>query len=329
MGDLLIERPRGDRPTFVRAARSVRILTGGRVSRRSRHGSDDGPQRRGPTRAESRRERSSEYREGPLPVDAVQAIGLTKVYRRGRQEMHALDGVTVSIQRGRFTAIMGPSGSGKSTLLHCLAGLDTPTSGQVLLGATDLTRLSEGRLTRLRRDRVGVIFQSYNLLPQLTVRQNIMLPVEVAGRQVDHTWFDTVLGVLDLGDLLRQRPEQLSGGQQQRVAVARALLPRPDVVFADEPTGALDGPTAREMLRFLRASVEHLGQTVVMVTHDPLAAEHTDRVLLLNEGRVVGQILDPTAHLVLDVLADLNGALVTVAAPGRHGVPAPRSARHA
>ena len=219
--------------------------------------------------------------------------------------MTALDGVTLDVARGRFTAIMGASGSGKSTLLHCLAGLDKPTRGKVLLGTTDLTRVSERKLTRLRRDRIGFVFQSYDLLPQLTVRQNILLPIEVAGAKVDPPWLDTVLEALELGDLLRQLPSQLSGGEQQRVAVARAVLPRPDVVLADEPTGALDAGTTREMVGFLRASVDHLGQTVVMVTHDPLAAQHTDRAVILHEGRLVGEVAQPTAHGVLDALAAL------------------------
>ncbi len=257
---------------------------------------------------------SSEPLSEPVRDPVVGGIDLVKVYGRGPREVRALDGISVAMERSRFTAIMGPSGSGKSTLMHCLAGLDLPTSGRVLLGPTDLTQCSERKLTKLRRGRVGVVFQSSNLLPQLTVRQNIVLPVEVAGNRVDRSWLDTVLEVLDLGAVLRQRPAQLSGGQQQRVAVARALLPRPDVVFADEPTGALDAGTAREMLRFLRASVDDLGQTVVMVTHDPLAAQHTDRALMLHEGRLVYQLLQPTAHGVLDALASLDVA----APPAEH-----------
>jgi putative ABC transport system ATP-binding protein len=240
--------------------------------------------------------------EGP----GVQTIDLVKDYGTGSGAVRALAGITVSAERNRFTAIMGPSGSGKSTLLHCMAGLDAPTSGRVLIGATDLTQLPEKKLTKLRRDRVGFVFQSYALLPQLTVRQNITLPLEVAGRQVDDQWLKTVVEALDLGRLLKQRPTRLSGGQQQRVAMARALLPRPDVVFADEPTGALDAPTAREMLQFLRTSVRELGQTVVMVTHDPLAAEHTDHVLLLHRGSLAAQIANPTAPVVLDALTVLD-----------------------
>jgi putative ABC transport system ATP-binding protein len=268
------------------------------------------PERLREQRREERHEqRREELRPAPPPTisDAVlQTTDLVKVHGQGSRAVTALGGITMDLERGRFTAIMGPSGSGKSTLLHCLAGLDSPTSGQVMLGPTDLTRMSERKLTRLRRDRIGFVFQSYDLLPQLTVRQNIVLPVEVAGGKLDRAWLDTVLEALDLGSVLRQLPAQLSGGQQQRVAVARAVLARPDVVLADEPTGALDAGTTREMLGFLRASVDHLGQTVVMVTHDPLAAQHTDRAVMLHDGRLAGEMQSPTAHGVLDALAALD-----------------------
>ncbi|WP_308257604.1 ABC transporter ATP-binding protein, partial [Pseudonocardia lacus] len=236
----------------------------------------------------------------------VRTIDLVKDYGSGPGAVRALAGLTVSAERNRFTAIMGPSGSGKSTLLHCMAGLDAPTSGRVLLGPTDLTQLPEKKLTKLRRERVGFVFQSYALLPQLSVKQNITLPLEVAGRKIDGAWLKTIVEALDLGKVLKQRPTRLSGGQQQRVAMARALLPRPDVVFADEPTGALDASTAREMLQFLRTSVHQLGQTIVMVTHDPLAAEHTDHVLLLHQGALAAQIANPTAPVVLEALTVLD-----------------------
>ena len=246
-------------------------------------------------------------RRPPAPIrDAVlSTVDLVKVYGQGPRPVLALDQVTMDVERRRFTAIMGASGSGKSTLLHCLAGLDSPTRGKVLLGATELSAVGERKLTKLRRDRIGFVFQAYDLLPQLTARQNIVLPVEVAGGKLDGKWLDTVVEALELGDLLRHLPAQLSGGEQQRVAVARAVLTRPDVVLADEPTGALDAGTAREMIGFLRASVDHLGQTVVMVTHDPLAAQHTDRALILHEGRLAGEVSSPSAHGVLDALAAL------------------------
>src|SRR5215471_1080825 len=201
---------------------------------------------------------------------AVRVADLVKVYGAGEAAVRALDGISVEFESGRFTAIMGPSGSGKSTLMHCAAGLDTVTSGTVVLGDTTLTGLSDKALTRLRRDRVGFVFQSFNLLPTLTAAQNIRLPLELAGRRPDREWFDHVVGVLGLADRLHHRPAELSGGQQQRVACARALLARPDVVFADEPTGNLDSRAGAEVLDFLRRSVRELGQTVVMVTHDPM-----------------------------------------------------------
>jgi putative ABC transport system ATP-binding protein len=238
---------------------------------------------------------------------AVRVADLVKVYGTGEAAVRALDGVSVEFASGRFTAIMGPSGSGKSTLMHCAAGLDTVTSGTVTLGRTALTGLSDKALTRLRRDRVGFVFQSFNLLPTLTAAQNIRLPLELAGRRPDRQWFDHVVGVLGLTDRLDHVPAQLSGGQQQRVACARALLPRPEVIFADEPTGNLDSRTGAGVLDFLGRCVRDLGQTVVMVTHDPNAAAHADRVVLLADGRLVGELADPTADRVLDALRRLGG----------------------
>jgi putative ABC transport system ATP-binding protein len=237
----------------------------------------------------------------------VKTIDLVKVYGRGETAVRALDGVSVDFAAGRFTAIMGPSGSGKSTLMHCAAGLDTATSGSVLLGGTDLTRLRDKALTRLRRDKVGFVFQSFNLLPTLTAAQNITLPLELSGRRPERRWYEQVVGVLGLTDRLHHTPAQLSGGQQQRVACARALLSRPDVIFADEPTGNLDSRSGAEVLGFLRRSVRELGQTVVMVTHDPAAAAHADRVVLLKDGRLVGEVAEPSADRVLDTLKRLGG----------------------
>jgi len=237
---------------------------------------------------------------------AVTATDLVKVYGSGDTTVRALDHVTITFPRGRFTAIMGPSGSGKSTLMHCAAGLDTVTSGSVRLGDTELTRLSDKAITRLRRERVGFVFQSFNLLPTLTAAQNITLPLELAGRRPDRRWFAHVVGVLGLADRLHHTPAQLSGGQQQRVACARALVARPDVIFADEPTGNLDSRTGHEVLDFLRRSVRELGQTIVMVTHDPVAASYADRVVMLADGRAVGEISNPTPDAVLRGLQRLG-----------------------
>ena len=237
---------------------------------------------------------------------AVRATGLTKVYGSGETAVHALAGVDVAFDRGGFTAIMGPSGSGKSTLMHCLAGLDSATAGQVFLGDTQLTGLRDDELTRLRRDRIGFVFQAFNLLPVLDARENIVLPVQLAGRRPDPAWFDAVIARLGLRERLGHRPHELSGGQQQRVAIARALLPRPDVVFADEPTGNLDSRSGAEVLGLLRSSVKETGQTVVMVTHDPSAAAYADRVVLLADGRLAGELADPTAESVLDALRGLG-----------------------
>jgi putative ABC transport system ATP-binding protein len=233
---------------------------------------------------------------------ALEATDLVKTYGSGDTAVRALDGVTVAFASGEFTAIMGPSGSGKSTLMHCLAGLDTPASGSVRVGGTEISGLSERALTLLRRQRVGFIFQSFNLLPTLTAEQNIRLPLDLAGRKPDPEWWDAVIESLGLAGRLRHRPSQLSGGQQQRVACARALITKPDVVFADEPTGNLDSRSGAEVLRFLRASVREFGQTVVMVTHDPVAASYAGRVVFLADGRVSGELLGPTPQSVLDYL---------------------------
>jgi putative ABC transport system ATP-binding protein len=241
-----------------------------------------------------------------VALAAVRAAGLRKTYGRGDTAVHALSGVDVAFARAEFTAIMGPSGSGKSTLMHCLAGLDTPTAGQVWLGDTELTRLRDDQLTVLRRERVGFVFQSFNLLPVLTALDNIVLPMQLAGRRPDRAWLDAVVARLGLRERLGHRPHELSGGQQQRVAIARALLPRPDVVFADEPTGNLDSRSGAEVLGLLRSSVKETGQTVVMVTHDPTAAAYADRVVLLADGRVAGELIAPTAATVLDALRGLG-----------------------
>jgi putative ABC transport system ATP-binding protein len=237
---------------------------------------------------------------------AVTVTDLVKVYGSGDTAVRALDGVSVEFEAGRFTAIMGPSGSGKSTLRHCAAGLDTVTSGTVAIGGTNLTDLSDRALTRLRRDRIGFVFQSYNLLPTLTAAQNMALPLELAGRRPDPDWHAHVVDVLGLSGRLHHTPAQLSGGQQQRVACARALLARPDVIFADEPTGNLDSRSGAEVLGFLARSVRRLGQTIVMVTHDPVAASYADRALMLADGRLVGEIVAPTAEAVLDRLKQLG-----------------------
>jgi len=237
---------------------------------------------------------------------AVSARNLVKTYGSGETAVRALDGVSVDFTAGQFTAIMGPSGSGKSTLMHCLAGLDTLDSGEVHIGQTRLTGLSDRELTRLRRDRIGFIFQSFNLLPTLTAEQNILLGLELAGRKPDRRWYDTVIKVTGLESRLKHKPNELSGGQQQRVACARALVARPDVVFADEPTGNLDSRSGAEVLRFLRTSVRELEQTVIMVTHDPVAASYADRVVLLADGRLAGEIERPTADSVLAALKDLG-----------------------
>jgi putative ABC transport system ATP-binding protein len=243
----------------------------------------------------------------PARPSAARAVGAGKVYGEGDTAVTALDHVDLDLVVGGFTAIMGPSGSGKSTLLHCLAGLDTLTSGRVLIGDTDLATLSDRERTILRRDRLGFVFQSFNLLPTLTAEENITLPADLAGRSVDADWLATVVAKLNLGDRLRHRPSELSGGQQQRVAVARALISRPEVVFADEPTGALDSKASTELLQFLRSVVDDLGQTVVMVTHDPGAAAYADRVVFLVDGAIVEELAGPTRDRVLEVMGRLGG----------------------
>ncbi len=237
---------------------------------------------------------------------AARAEGLTKVYGEGHAAVRALDGVTVAFEAGRFTAIMGPSGSGKSTLLHCMAGLDTPTAGRVFLGDVDLTTLSERQLTLLRRDKVGFVFQAFNLIPTLTAAENITLPLDIAGRRVDRAWLEAVVDTVGLRDRLSHRPAELSGGEQQRVAGARALVSRPEIVFADEPTGNLDSRSGAELLAFLRGAVRDHGQTIVMVTHDPVAASHADRIMFLADGRVVDEMRGPTTEAVLDRLKALE-----------------------
>jgi putative ABC transport system ATP-binding protein len=238
---------------------------------------------------------------------AASAHGLAKRYGSGDAAVAALDGVDVAIERGRFTAIMGPSGSGKSTLLHMLAGLDRPTSGEVYLGDTEITSLSDKKLTLLRRDRIGFIFQSFNLLPTLTAAENIVLPMRIAGRRPDKHWVASIVRTVGLEGRLDHRPTQLSGGQQQRVAAARALAGKPEIVFADEPTGALDSRSGTELLRFLRGAVDQLGQTVVMVTHDANAAAYADRVVFLADGRIVDEMHEPRAETVLDFMKHLGG----------------------
>ncbi|HEX2134242.1 MAG TPA: ABC transporter ATP-binding protein [Actinophytocola sp.] len=237
---------------------------------------------------------------------AARADGVTKAYGTGAAAVTALDDISVDVQRGQFTAIMGPSGSGKSTLMHCLAGLDTVDSGEVWIGETRLTGLGDKGLADLRRNRVGFVFQQFNLLPTLSAEENITLPLAIANRKPDRAWFDTVVDAVGLADRLTHRPSELSGGQQQRVACARALLPKPDVIFADEPTGNLDSRSGTEILRFLRRSVEEFHQTIVMVTHDAGAAAYADRVVFLLDGRLVHELRDPDADTVLDTMKSLD-----------------------
>ncbi|HTZ43008.1 MAG TPA: ABC transporter ATP-binding protein [Jatrophihabitans sp.] len=233
---------------------------------------------------------------------AARLAGAVKVYGAGATEVRALDGVDADFPAGQFTAIMGPSGSGKSTLLHCLAGLDRLTAGQVLIGEVDLNTLSDKQMTLLRRDRIGFVFQSFNLVPTLTARENILLPLSLGGHKPDPAWFDQLIAALDIGNRLGHRPTELSGGQQQRVAMGRALITRPDLVFADEPTGNLDSHAATELLEQMRAAVDRYHQTVVMVTHDPRAASFADRVVFLADGRLVRDLLRPTTDTVLDTV---------------------------
>jgi putative ABC transport system ATP-binding protein len=238
---------------------------------------------------------------------AARVVGLRKVYGEGDATVEALRGVSLEFAPGGFSAIMGPSGSGKSTLLHCMAGLDTPTSGTVFIGDTEITGLDDKHLTVLRRDHVGFVFQAFNLVPTLTAGENITLPLDIAGRDVDRAWFDQVVAAVGLSDRLKHRPSELSGGQQQRVAGARALVSRPAIVFADEPTGNLDSRASAELLSFLRDAVCEHGQTIVMVTHDATAAGYADRVVFLADGSVVDELREPTAERVLDRLKSLEG----------------------
>jgi putative ABC transport system ATP-binding protein len=238
---------------------------------------------------------------------AARAVGLSKVYGRGDTTVTALDDVSLDLPRGSFTAVMGPSGSGKSTFLHCLAGLDQVTSGQVWIGDTEIGRLPERALTALRRDRIGFVFQAFNLLPALSAGANITLGLDIAGRRPDRAWLSTVIDAVGLRDRLAHRPHELSGGQQQRVAVARALAGRPDIVFADEPTGNLDSRSGAQLLDLLRRTVREFGQTVVMVTHDPVAASYAERAVFLADGHIVAAEEDPTPQRVLDRMKALEG----------------------
>jgi len=256
----------------------------------------------------------------PARQSAARAVGVTKTYGTGDATVTALDDVTVDLYAGEFTAVMGPSGSGKSTLMHCCAALDSVTSGSVFVGDTELNRLGDKELTRLRRDEIGFVFQSFNLVPTLTAEENILLPLSIAGRKPDPGWYATIIETVGLGDRLTHRPNALSGGQQQRVAVARALASRPSIVFADEPTGNLDSRSGAEVLTLLRRSVDEFGQTVVMVTHDPVAAAFTDRVLFLADGRVVDEVREPDREEVLDLMTRIDARLLdAVSAEGSEG----------
>lgn len=239
-------------------------------------------------------------------TSAARANRATKIYGTGDSEVRALDGIDVAFERGKFTAIMGPSGSGKSTLMHCVAGLDSLTSGAVYIGDTDLSQLNDKALTQLRRDKVGFVFQAFNLIPTLTAYENIVLPLTLGKQKGDQAWIDRVIDTINLRDRLEHRPSELSGGQQQRVAIARALASRPDIIFADEPTGNLDSKTGTEVLQFMRRAVSDLGQTIVMVTHDATAASYADRIVFLADGKVAGEMFSPTAQKVLDYLKKLG-----------------------
>jgi putative ABC transport system ATP-binding protein len=247
--------------------------------------------------------------EQPFAVSsttAAMARSASKVYGEGETEVRALDEITVQFEKGRFSAIMGPSGSGKSTLMHCIAGLDRLTSGQVFIGETDLSGLNEKQLTLLRRDKIGFIFQAYNLIPTLSARENIVLPMALAGNEPEKAWLDELTGILRLDDRLSHRPSELSGGQQQRVAVGRALASKPEIILADEPTGNLDSRSSGEILGFMRKAVDDLGQTIVMVTHDPVAASHADRVVYLADGKIVDEESSPTADTVIEHMKQLG-----------------------
>ncbi len=247
---------------------------------------------------------------------AAQAVDLRKLYGEGDATVAALDGVSIEFEAGRYTAVMGPSGSGKSTLMHCMAALDTATSGEVFLGDVLLAGLNDRQLTELRRDKIGFVFQAYNLVPTLTAEENIVLPLTIAGRKPDPEWFDTVVDTVDLRSRLSHRPNELSGGQQQRVAAARALVSRPDIVFADEPTGNLDSASSAEVLTFFRRSVDQYQQTIVMVTHDPIAAAYTDRVVFLADGKVVHELHRPSAERVLEEMKVLSSRVVASSGAG-------------
>lgn len=242
------------------------------------------------------------YQAPPTASTIASARNLTKRYGRRETQVTALDGIDVDFEKGRFTAIMGPSGSGKSTLMHCMAGLDRPTSGEVIIDGEHIERLSERRLTKLRRSKLGFVFQSFNLVPTLNARENICLPITIGHGRVDEEWLDRLIDVVGLAGRLKHRPSELSGGQQQRVACARALVTRPAIVFADEPTGNLDSTSSAEVLGFLRQSVDTFGQTIVMVTHDPTSAAFADRVLFLADGKLVGELNDPTEDRIIDEL---------------------------
>jgi putative ABC transport system ATP-binding protein len=237
---------------------------------------------------------------------AAHAVDLRKTYGTGQATVHALAGIDVTFARGRFTAVMGPSGSGKSTLMHCMAGLDRPTSGHTFVGDLDVGALDDKGLTQMRRDRIGFVFQSFNLVPTLTAGENITLPADLAGKKVDTEWFDYLVGQLGIADRLSHRPTEMSGGQQQRCACARALINRPDLIFADEPTGNLDSNSSAEMLAFLRRSVTEFGQSIVMVTHDPRGASYADRVVFLADGAIVDEMADPTPETVLERIGQLG-----------------------
>jgi putative ABC transport system ATP-binding protein len=238
---------------------------------------------------------------------AARAVALTKTYGKGDAAVRALDDVSVEFERGRFTAVMGPSGSGKSTLMHCMAGLDSPTSGRSFVGGQEIDLLDDAGLTELRRDEIGFVFQSFNLVPTLTASENITLPSDLAGAKIDKAWFDYLVGALGIADRLSHRPSELSGGQQQRVACARALIRRPELIFADEPTGNLDSSSSGGVLGFLRSSVDEHGHSIVMVTHDPRGAAYADRVVFLADGRLVGELASPTADSVLEQMIKLGG----------------------
>ena len=240
------------------------------------------------------------------PAMAAGAVAASKIYGKGESEVRAINGVSVGFEQGKFTAIMGPSGSGKSTLMHCVAGLDRLSDGDVFIGDTYLSTLHEKNLTQLRRDKIGFIFQSFNLVPTLNALENIVLPMSLAGRKPDQEWLDNVVNTVGLGNRLTHRPSELSGGQQQRVAVARALASRPAIIFADEPTGNLDSKASTEILSFMRRAVKELGQTIVMVTHDPAAASYADRVIFLADGNIVDEMIDPTAQRILDKMRGLG-----------------------